>query len=165
MRHPFANPVALVIACVLMCVVTPACSPRRAAGSVLHVADPKAAGQLLEGWHQVEGGSWRWTRKRFAVAINNLATVEPATLRLRFSLPPSQLERLGSMTLVATVNGVRLPGKTYTSAGDQVYSAPVPASALQGPATRIVFDLDKAAAPTALDARELGIIVFSVALE
>ena len=132
---------------------------------MLHVADPKAAAQLLEGWHEVEGGSWRWTRRHFSVSMSVPAPGRVATLRLRFSIPPPHIKRLGLLTLSASVNGAGLPASSYDSPGDQVYSAPVPASALQGTTAQIEFELDKAVPPTPSDARELGVIVSSISLE
>ncbi len=133
--------------------------------STLHVADPRAAAQLLKGFHPVEQGSWRWTQKQFAVALKVPTPGKPATLQLKFALPEPLLARLRSITLSASVNGVALPAETYTAPGDHVYSHPVPAAALAGDAARADFTLDKVLPPSTLDSRELGIVVTSVGLE
>jgi hypothetical protein len=133
--------------------------------SVVQVADPKAAVQLLEGWHAVEQNAWRWTQKRFAVSLRPPAPGKAATLQLKFSLPEALLKRLQSVTLSAAVNGVALPGETYTAPGAHVYARSVPANALAADVARVDFSLDKALPPGEVDSRELGIVVSSVGLE
>lgn len=132
---------------------------------MVQVADPKNTAQLLKGWHAVEQGSWRWTEKQFSVALKPPAAGRPATLQLKFSLPDALLQRLHSITLSASVNGVALPSETYTQPGAHVYAQSVPANALAGPAVQVDFSLDKALGPDDNDRRELGVVVSSVGLE
>ncbi|MBI3698725.1 MAG: class I SAM-dependent methyltransferase [Acidobacteria bacterium] len=126
---------------------------------------PESNAQLLEGWHELEGGSWRWTERRFVVALKTPAPGRPATLRLKFLLPPELLARLHSVTLSATVNGVPLAPQTYTGAGDQIYARSVPAAALAAESVRVEFQLDRALAPDEADHRERGLVVSYVWLE
>ena len=133
--------------------------------SSLHVADPRAAAQLLQGWHEIEQGSWRWTQRQFSVGLKAPTPGKPAMLELKFTLPDALMERLRSVTLMAVVNGNSLPPTTYNSAGDQVYSQKVPGSVLGGELVRIDFQLDKALAPGEVDQRELGVIVSEVGLQ
>ncbi len=37
--------------------------------SVIHMADPRIAPQLLTGFYTVESNAWRWTMGKFAVAL------------------------------------------------------------------------------------------------
>ena len=133
--------------------------------SSLQVADPRAAAQLLEGWHEIEQGNWRWTERQFSVGLKAPAPGKPAMLELKFTLPDALMERLRSITLMAVVNGTSLPPATYNTAGDQVYSQKVPGAALGGELVRIDFQLDKALAAGEVDQRELGVIVTEVGLQ
>ncbi len=133
--------------------------------SSLHVADPRAAAQLLQGWHEIEHGSWRWTQRQFSVGLKAPVLGKPAMLELKFTLPETLMERLHSITLVAAVNGTSLPPTTYNAAGDQVYSQKVPGAVLAEDLVRIDFQLDKALAPGEVDQRELGVIVSEVGLQ
>ena len=36
--------------------------------SILNMGDPKIEPQLVNGFHGVEAGAWRWTAKQFTVA-------------------------------------------------------------------------------------------------
>ncbi|HYM13107.1 MAG TPA: hypothetical protein VEU62_20370 [Bryobacterales bacterium] len=156
-----------------------ACSRRRAAAeqalvqeeepfnglASFEVADPRAQGQLLAGWHEVEQGSWRWTEKHFAVALKTPAKGKAATLKLQFALPKALLARLASITLAATINGTALAPQTYRKPGEQVYARSVPGEALNAEAVRVDFLLDKTLPPDERDKRELGVVVSSVGLE
>lgn len=170
MRNALAPTAVLLLlaACSRSSEPTPvAAPPEQLSGpaSVVHAADPKAAAQLLQGWHGVEQGSWRWTQKQFSVALKPPGGGQPATLQLKFSLPDVLIQRLQSITLSATVNGTPLPPQTYQQAGAQVYTQSVPGAALVGEAVRVDFTLDKALAPSDADHRELGVVVSSVSLE
>ena len=111
--------------------------------------------RLLEGWHELEHGAWRWTAKRFSVAAD--APAAAATIEFRFSIPPEIYERLGALALGARVNGVALAPQTFAASGFHRYVAALPAAATGE--LRIDFELDKALADPALDARELGLQV------
>jgi tRNA (mo5U34)-methyltransferase len=127
------------------------------------VADLLSDASLLAGWHDLEFGSWRWTKRRFAFALEAPVTDEPATLRFRFHLPPPIFAQRSSMTLAASVNGAILPPETYNSPGDHNYVRPVAAEMLRPGVSRDVvrveFELDSAIAPTSADVRELGLLV------
>ncbi len=117
-------------------------------------------GRLLHGWHEREGGNWRWTERKFAVT----ATAPPSdrlVLELKFTLPEQVFVSLGPFTLSAMVNGARLPAETYSEPGDHLYAHAIDAAALDGKDIAIEFELDKALPPGDFDRRELGIIVSS----
>ena len=169
-RRTLALAVALLLAaCSKSGSDTPAPAPipdqPSGTASVIQVADPQVASQLLKGFHGVEQGSWRWTEKEFSVSLKPPAPGKPATLQLKLSLPEVLLKRLQSVTLKAVVNGVALPSETYTQPGAHVYAQSVPANALTGESVRVDFTLDKALGPDESDRRQLGVVVSSVALE
>lgn len=72
----------LIAAAVLMAIVAlaPACRTKRKPrakiaeddgqlASVVNVADPRAAIQLVSGFHALENDSWRWTARQFTVTL------------------------------------------------------------------------------------------------
>ncbi|MGD0201842.1 MAG: hypothetical protein ABSD27_13915 [Bryobacteraceae bacterium] len=134
--------------------------------SVVPVAHPRAAPQLLNGFHQVEENSWRWTMGRFAVAVQPPpgSSERGARLELRFSLPDSVVSRRGPVTLSAWVEGTALPPQTYAQAGEHTYARDVPPEALRLAPARVSFALDKFLRAGEIEARELGLVVTSVGL-
>jgi len=135
--------------------------------SVLHVADPKCSVQLLRGFHEIEGNSWRWTKGRFSVTLRPPYQGEKngAYLVVRLSVAESIIKNLGPVTLTANVNGTALPGETFSQTGDYVYKREVPASALQAEAVTVEFALDKFLAAGQVETRELGLIVAMIGFE
>jgi hypothetical protein len=138
-----------------------------ALASVVHVADPAASAQLLKGFYALEQNSWRWTAGAFSVALRPPARAAERGARLQVSLaiPEVVVQRLGALTLKATVGSAVLPPETYSKPGDHVYSREVPASALAGNSVVVDFALDKTLAPGGGDERQLGIIVTTIGLE
>jgi len=135
--------------------------------SVVHVADPAAAAQLLKGFHGLEQGSWRWTAGSFAVALQPPARAAERGARLvvKLAIPDVVLQRLKALTLRATIDGTALPPETYSRPGDHVYTREVPSSLFTGKPLVVDFALDKTFAPGGGDQRELGIIVTTIGLE
>jgi hypothetical protein len=135
--------------------------------TVVIISDPRAAGQLLSGFHSVEEGSWRWTERQFALnlALPRNAQQRGAALFLRLTVPPATIERLNRITLSASVGGGALEPETYTAPGNYVYRRPVARNLLTTDPVRIDFSLDKAIPPTAPDLRELGVVVLAIGLE
>jgi hypothetical protein len=139
-------------------------APRLA--STVHMGDPTAAAQLLGGFHDIEGGSWRWTQKQFAVTLRPpvQASRKGAVLELHLTVPQPSIEKLKILTLTASVGGATLAPETYNKAGEYTYRREVDAKSITSDAVRIDFQLDKAIEPGAADLRELGIVVASVGL-
>jgi hypothetical protein len=129
--------------------------------TMIHAADPRSNIQFVRGFYGVEGGSWRWTQKNFAITLKPPAGAanKGATLQLSFAIPDTVIQKMGPITLSASIGTVKLDPETYTKAGEYTYSRDVPASAMKGDAVRVDFALDKALPPTGQDSRELGIIV------
>ena len=134
---------------------------------VVHMADERAASQLLSGFHTLEQNSWRWTAGRFAVLVRTQggAAEKGANLRLKFFIPDAVLAKLKVMALSATVNGMPLAPESYTQPGDFTYAREVPPAALRAETAKVEFALDKFLPPSEADQRELGVVVTSVGLE
>jgi hypothetical protein len=88
-----------------------------------------------------------------------------ATLELHLTVPPPSIEKLGSLTLTASIDGTDLGPETYSKAGPYVYKRDVPARLLAGDSAKVLFQLDKALQPGGADIRELGVVVTSAGLE
>jgi hypothetical protein len=157
--------------------VTPACRVKKKArgtvieddgqlSSIVNVADPRAAVQLVRGFHSLENDAWRWTMKNFTVALRAPAGAAQsgAHLELKFSLPAVVFDRLGPIKVNARVGAVDLAPETYSQAGDATYARDIPASALSGDTVSVDFSVDKAIPPSDKDGRELAIIVTTIAL-
>jgi len=128
------------------------------------MSDPQATAQITHGFHALENG-WRWVASKFGAT---LAPPEgagrPAQLELKFALPAAVVDRLGAVTLSATIDGKPLAPETYTTSGSQVYSRDLAAGAF-GPGPVVVeFTTDKALPPGGTDARELALIVTRLGL-
>jgi len=138
-----------------------------ALASSVHTRDPKSAGQLVSGFHQIEANAWRWTAKSFAVALYPPAGSgqKGATLQLKFTIPPVVTEKLGKVTLSASVAGSQLAPESYSRPGQYTYERDIPPGVLSGNSVRVDFQLDKALPPGETDLRELGVVVVSAGLE
>lgn len=134
---------------------------------MVHAADPKAAFQLVKGFHEIEQNAWRWTMREFAVTLRPPAGAAErgAVLRLKFAIPEPVIAKLKMVTLTARAGGAALAPESYSKPGDYVYTREVPGSALAGDAVSVEFSLDKAIPPGEADQRELGVVVTSVGLE
>lgn len=117
-----------------------------------------AASQMLHGFYALEGGTWRWSKQTFGVILR--APQPAAKLLLHFALPGLVLERLGPITITATVNGSELAAETFTNEGEQVYSRDVELKDL----AKVEFRTDKTLAAGVIDERELALIVSRVEL-
>jgi len=138
-----------------------------ALASVVAVADPHTATQLVSGFYGVEANSWRWTAGRFSVLLRppRSAAANGATLQLKFTLPDVAMAKMKAVSLSAFVNGTALAPESYTQAGQFTYSRDVPASLLAGDVARVDFSMDKTMPPSAADHRELGLVVTLVGFQ
>ena len=138
-----------------------------ALASAIHAADPRVATQFVSGFHTVEQNQWRWTMGKFAVVLRPPAGAaeKGATLVLKFAVPDAVISKLKTVSLSASVAGNPLSAETYTQPGEFVYSREIPAKLLTGDTVKVEFTLDKSLPPGDVDARELGVIFSSVALE
>jgi hypothetical protein len=126
------------------------------------MSDPQAEAQMTHGFHALENG-WRWVASKFGVTLASPGN-SPTQLELKFALPPAVSDRLGAVTLSATVNGNALAPQTYSEPGNQTYVRDLPAGTFgPGPVT-VEFSTDKALPPGNVDIRELALIVTHVGL-
>jgi len=135
--------------------------------TIVHMGDPRSAGQLLAGFYGIEAGSWRWTGKQFAVELGTPygAATKGAALELNFSIPAVVLEKSKSLTLSASAADTPLPPETYSAPGAFIYRRDVPAALLAHDSVKIVFTLDKTFLPGGGDLRQLGIVTSAVSLK
>jgi SAM-dependent methyltransferase len=99
--------------------------------------------QLVDGWHVLENGAWRWTARRFSMA----AAPGSRQVRLAVTLP----ENVGA-PLTISACGVQ---HVLDEAGDHECTFPLSGSDVQ-------FELDRALPPDDRDGRERGIVVREV---
>jgi len=125
-----------------------------------HLTDPGLTASLLDGWHGLEEGKWRWTERCFSVEliVPDLAS-GAALLELRFVYAECVKPRNGPLGLRARVDGFPLAEAQYSTTGEHLYHATVPAARLQARTAIVEFELDHALPPDATDLRERGIIV------
>jgi hypothetical protein len=133
--------------------------------SIVSMNDAKAGAQLLSGFYSIENNSWRWTGQRFSVLLRTPvgAAQRGAALTFAFTVPDLVVQKLRSITLTASVNGMTLTSADYKAAGAFVFSTEVPASLLTTDTVKVDFALDKSLPPE-IDKRELGIIASSVGI-
>jgi hypothetical protein len=139
--------------------------PRMA--SMISMGDPKAAGQLVTGFYDIEQNAWRWVQKRFSVVLRSPAGAaqKGAMLTLKLTVPEVTIARLQSLTLSASVNGTPLPPETYNKAGEYMYQREVDPKLFNSESVRVDFSLDKAIPPSDSDQRELAVVVLAAGLE
>jgi hypothetical protein len=135
--------------------------------SMVNMADPSTASQLVSGFYAVENGAWRWTSKKFSIVLKTPpgSAASGAMLRFRLFVSDDQINRLGPITLSADVDGHQLDPQTYSKPGDYAYSRPIPADALKAASVKVNFSLDKAREPDNVDVRQLGVVASLIGLQ
>jgi hypothetical protein len=134
--------------------------------STVNTADSRVAAQLIRGFHDIEQGSWRWTEGKFSVLLKPPpGSTGGGRIVLRCVVAEPLIAKVGAVTLSARLNGGVLGTVTWRNAGEYTFTAPVPAPQLDAGAITVDFDLDKFLPAGQADARELGLIVSSVAVQ
>lgn len=141
--------------------------PKKMGSSVVNMGNRTSAFQLISGFYMIEDGRYRWTMKDFSVALAlpPASDKNGARLLLTLFVPKQHINLLGPITLQAEMNGVQLQPQTFTKDGEFTYIRDVPPSAARTHLLPVRFTLNKAAAPTKTEDRELGIVVTRAALE
>jgi hypothetical protein len=143
--------------------VVPNAEPSRA--SLIRMNDPLTASQLLNGFHDIENNAWRWTGRNFTVLLYTPpgSSQRGATLTLKFAVPEPAIQKLGTVTLTASIDGMTLLSTTYNKPGSYTFTTDVPASMLPSDSAKIDFALNNGF-HVGGDARELGLVAASVGL-
>jgi hypothetical protein len=135
--------------------------------TMVQANDPKTSAQLIHGFHALEQGRYRWTMRQFSAILRPplQASERGARLILNLGVPEPVIQKLKSIKLSASVDGVALPEEIYTKAGAYVYSRDVPPQALAKRVVVVSFTLDKCLPPSDADRRELGVVMTAVGFE
>ncbi len=176
-KRKLASFASLAIPAIGLCLF-PACGAKKAPAvatdesggvmaSMIHMADPAVAKQLVTGWHPVEHNAWRWTAGKFSVVLRPPpgAPQKGAVLSLKLTIPDPVFAQSKAITLSADVQGAALPPQTFGEAGGHTYQRDVDAKLLAAESVTVNFALDKFLAPGEADRRELGVVVSAVGLE
>jgi hypothetical protein len=145
------------------------CHRVTAPASAVRMSDPATANQLISGFYGVEGGAgdnaWRWTGPDFALGLASPASSpHGARLLLRLYFPETQIQKLGPMTLTASVDGQPLAPETFDKSGSYDYVRDVPACLLDTNVLPVSFSLDPYSPKTETEGRDLGAVVSMAAL-
>ncbi len=135
--------------------------------TVVHVADPRSATQLVSGFYDIEQNSWRWTAGKFSVVLRppRGAAEKGAVLQLKFSIPDPVISNLKTVSLSAAVQGKPLPPESYTQSGEFTYARDIAPGVLTTDSVKVDFSLSKFLPAGQVDQRELGVVVTSVGFE
>jgi hypothetical protein len=135
--------------------------------SDLKMSDPRSEKQLIAGFWALEQGKWRWTARKFAAVLLPPpgSRQNGTTLRLQFFIPSQVVDKLGPLTLRASVGETSLESERITVGGALSYTSYIRPSLIGSNLLPIVFTLDKALPKSDTDGRELGMIVSELALE
>lgn len=126
--------------------------------------DQSSQHRLLRGFYEIREEEWRWTSRIFAVSLDPPPTEGPTYLELDCNLPRELMNKAGTVTLSARVNGVEAGRQTYDKPGRYLFARRAPLAALGRKPAEVEFELDKSI--TDADAgRVLGLIAVSVALK
>jgi hypothetical protein len=161
-----------------LCAVTLACREKtlsrleptieeaRPLTGAIRFSDQPRGDQLVRGFYELQGGSWRWTAPQFDVLLGAPANASArgARLFLEFNLPDPSIESLKNVTVTAKVNNVALPSETYTTSGLHEYRHEAPPAAFSAPDVIVEFSVDKFLTPAG-DGRNLALVVTAVGLE
>jgi hypothetical protein len=161
-----AHSILAMTVAVLGAFSAPGCGVEAAPATRLDLSDPSSS-LFIRGFYGVEGKGWRWTARSFSVALKPPERASPpasARLVMHLYVPGAQFEKLGPLTLYASIDGRSLGLETYTRPGFHDFVREVPAEMLDTNIVPVEFCLDKASPPSPNDGRELGVIVTSVAL-
>lgn len=137
-------------------------SPPHVEDAFAGASDPALAPLFLSGFYDIEGKS-RWTARSFSVLLK-VTDTRSAVLDLEFYIPVIQIQKLGPITIRASIAGHDLTPRTFSNPGPHRYSVSVPPGALTAPFVTADFRLDKSSEGRYADARDLGIVVKRIGL-
>lgn len=114
---------------------------------------PRYSIQLLDGWHDLEQTSYRWTERRFSVLVKRPYLFQPSIVRFRF-----RLTREHVATLNVSVNGVPVAPQQFAGAANHCCEVDLTGRCSEPGPIRLDFSTD-ARADAARDERELALLV------
>jgi tRNA (mo5U34)-methyltransferase len=106
------------------------------------------ATQLVDGWHVLENGAWRWTERRFSLTLAQ----GDCRVALRVTVPGNLATPL---TLTASMAGETIATHMIPAPGDYEFAQHAPA----GDQVLLTFEVDGALPPDAADSRERALVV------
>jgi 4-amino-4-deoxy-L-arabinose transferase-like glycosyltransferase len=120
----------------------------------------------LTGFYPPEEGSFRWTSREFSTRLDvPVLDTSGAQLLVRIYIPENVIQKLGSITLHASIAGHALAPQTWSEPGRYVYRRELDANMIAPGSLQINFSLNKSIPPSAQDKRELGIVVQELSIE
>lgn len=134
--------------------------------TAIRAADPRVANQFVSGVFAIEQGAWRWAAPEFSVKLRPPLTAKEkgALLKLNFTFPHVVFEKTGPLTISSRIGMDIFDPQTFTSPGNKVYTADVPARMLSSDIIQVDFQVDKFMEDGA-DKRRLSILVSTVGFE
>jgi hypothetical protein len=135
--------------------------------SQVQMSDPKAAIQLLKGFHAIEQNAWRWTMGQFSITLKVPAGAgqKGAALMAKFTIPDAVITNVKSTTLTAETAGNQIGVATYRAPGDYTFNADIPAKAITSDSVTVDFALSNFLPAGSVDQRELGLVVTMISLD
>ena len=123
------GPSGLIVLLLAAAVLFPACRRVTQQASSFNVADPARSNQLLYGFYGVEAKPSRWTARKFSFMLKPPvgAVAKGGKLWMRLFVPDLQIQKIGPMTLAASIDGYSLSSQEFTQGGMYVYTAQIPA--------------------------------------
>ena len=128
-------------------------------GYFVKMSDPHAAAYIVSDINDtVEGGQWRWTRKRPTLRFG-LTSTKGLILTADLAIAQATLSVTGPVTISYIVNGHLLDKVRYDIAGSTQFEKAVPSAWLkEGAENLVTLEVDKAYIAEA-DGAELGFIL------
>ncbi len=137
----------------------------RPARRAISMDDP-ALEQFAAGLYELQPAGWRWTKPEFSMTLDGPDLPDaPATLSVSVFVPPQVIDKLGPITLAASVGGHAMQPETFGAQGQYTFVRKVPGDWLQHGPNRFDFRVDKHLGPSPEYPRELGIIATAASLE
>jgi hypothetical protein len=133
--------------------------------SLVKMNDPGTSAQLLSGFYALENNSWRWTSGNFSVLLRTppSAAGHGGVVTFAFSVPDIAIQKLKSVSIAASVNGMKLNSAEFEKPGANIFTADVPPALLTGESVRVDFALARTI-PQDVDKRVLGVVATSVGI-
>lgn len=112
--------------------------------SEIDLGKPAHSARLLRGFYPAtKDVRWRWTAPRFSIALDPPAGEREVYLEFEYGLPEELLNETGSVSLIASVNGVEIGRESNSRPGHYTFTRFVPARALSKAPATVEFELDR----------------------